>query len=200
MILQGSALSYTLYSARQVQDEYNYYELYPDFKSYVDEYGPKGTYHIHNFSFSIVNEIRAKNGKDPLEAAWFAFENPAAFIVSYREKIENQAQYGTKWVPSCAFDWFNLAIGDKLKGNPCDFNIEDGDAKACIGRWSGSAFKNYWCDLWNEREADEKFLKENPLFGGNQFLKQAIRFLKGTSFFERKPLFETSHFLKETTF
>jgi hypothetical protein len=63
-------------------------------------------------------------------------------------------------VASCAFDWDNLALGDeKFVTDPCKFTISDGDTDSCIGGWTESSFKAYWCHLWEEEGEDRKFME-----------------------------------------
>jgi hypothetical protein len=167
--LQGYALRYNRYAVGQVQDEYNYMERYDDFAKYVADYEREATYHLRNFSFGIVPGIREAAGKGALEENWFAVApvrteyTPDPFMVAYREKVEGVAQYSRQAVASCAFDWFKLALeDDKFVNGPCHFSIDDGDPVACIGGWTGTRFKQYWCSLWEESEDLRKFLAKDP--------------------------------------
>jgi hypothetical protein len=45
-------------------------------------------------------------------------------------------------------------------GNPCNYKIEDDDAEDCIGGWSGSALKDYWCKSYDfAKELADEFKK-----------------------------------------
>lgn len=172
IILQGCALTYTVYGSYVVQDQYNYLDQYPDFKSYVETHDTPDTY-LFSFHFGVINDIRGWNGASRLEGSWFDIGSLEAFFVVYRKKIEEGSEYGSGRVASCAFNWTMIALSDKLSGEPCSFTIEDGDAAACIGGWSGRSFRDYWCYLWNEKKSNEDFLKTGPSVADIQKREQA---------------------------
>jgi hypothetical protein len=157
--VQGAGLGYTTYAVGLVQDEFNYLEQYDEFKEYVGAYGD-AKYLLQGFALAPINALRAAAGRAPLNDAWLALD-PAAFRVAYREKAEGSVAYAYRAVASCAFDW--AALDDaKFAGGPCSFGIGDGDAAACIGGWTGAAFKDYWCYLWEQSEADREFNATGP--------------------------------------
>jgi hypothetical protein len=51
-----------------------------------------------------------------------------------------------------------LAESERLNATtPCEFDMSDGDAMQCIGRWTATKFKEYWCSLYEEAVAWEEW-------------------------------------------
>jgi hypothetical protein len=179
IVLQSSALDYNTYSVGWIQTDYNYREQFPEFAQYLDKYEGNSSCNLASSDFSAyvskVNTIRKGQGSG-LPDAWFEVgprvtENTVdPYFVRYKVKPPGDGSvYTDAWVASCAFDWDNLALRDeKFATNPCKFTISDGDADSCIGGWTGSSFKAYWCHLWEQAEEDRKFSEGNPTLGDYQ--------------------------------
>lgn len=62
-------------------------------------------------------------------------------------------------LPPCLFDWARLASGPLLKpGGPCDYEINDGDEVQCVGSWTASKFKDFWCEQYEQIQDDRKWI------------------------------------------
>jgi hypothetical protein len=146
-------------------DQWEYYNNDDDFKSYVDTYSaPKwaaDTAWPNYLPTSLINTLKSQVQTSYEDAPGFGviYEGTSDYVptqiapdypTTYRkckppEEDNNPKGYYT--IPSCVFNWTSLVLAKKLTGgDPCRYHIGDGDAIACIGDWTGSRFKDYWCE------------------------------------------------------
>jgi hypothetical protein len=164
--LESAGVEYTKYGNFPVCDQWEYYKD-DDFKSYVDTYStpewqpfnywpdplpvtqinllkkqvqPEGYEDVPGFSELFADTGAYVNGLQP--------DYPTIYrVCKPPPKPDDTAGEKFYRIPSCIFNWTSMVFQKKLTGgDPCRYHIADEDAVDCIGDWTGSRFRDYWCE------------------------------------------------------
>ncbi|KAH0791254.1 hypothetical protein GPJ56_004874 [Histomonas meleagridis] len=121
-------LSFTRYGPTPVPQIYNYYDD-ADFRSYYD-----------NYSYTGFGQVVASLGYASYDS--FRQDHPDLYVSFY---VSTGSDYLLRSIPSCSIDATQSNLNS---ASPCDYSIVE---DKCVGDWTGESFKDYLCDMYNQR-------------------------------------------------
>jgi hypothetical protein len=144
IVVEGVARNYTYNGDHPIPSEIDHYKE-QEFRDFYDTYtSPTWLPHTN---------LRGVGPPASVLPQTFSDLDFSAFYVIFRGN-------GTeKWTTlSCAFNWTELIESERLNATtPCEFDVSDDDAQQCIGTWTATKFKDYWCSLYDEAIAWEQW-------------------------------------------
>jgi hypothetical protein len=148
-ILQGVALEYTTYGDAHLSTQYAYYEFDKDFREYVDRY----TDTVWQGHGDLSQP--APTGLVTGDLNWTEYMQPYV--------VFSLGEYRDRLITPCFFNWSALMERPArfAADDPCMFDLGDDDALGCIGSWTGSLFRRFWCYAYRTWLDELAFAKKN---------------------------------------
>jgi hypothetical protein len=166
VMMEAACVNYTRFGDTKVPDIFNYYDSNTDFQNYVDTHTGElwVTYGAIDSPtglppWSVLQGLFSPSNRSLPSTVAQAL--PALSMEYFREM---DGVWVSRRVTLCAIDWRAMFEAGKMdSGDPCSFNIKDTDANGCLGRWTASAVKDYWCELSdrNKKDAEETGLTQD---------------------------------------
>jgi hypothetical protein len=146
---QGIGMSYSRFGDVPLPENYNILS-HSEFMHYWQMYMNKGDWPLSGYHLAMGVPFTLFPSLPPVNL--YAYNQPY-FLPEDGTPTMKYAVIG-----SCAINWTKLIDSGRVRGaNPCNFEVNDGDADDCIGDWSATALFDYWCEIHEEYVADLQY-------------------------------------------